>query len=187
MYRLFRYILTTAISVFMLYGVWLLFRCFVSDYFTIPTGSMEPILKPGDRVVVNKLLAGARIYTDFNFNPKGGELKSRRTKGLRSVRHNDVVVFNFPHHDWKISFVINNVYCKRIVAVPGDSLSIVDGHYVNSNYEGGYWEWKRHRTGWKKLPTRCCGLLPWLQFLLTNTFCGTYIVSVPCTCHAKAT
>lgn len=136
MYRLVRYILTTAVSVFMLYGVWLLFRCFVSDYFTIPTGSMEPTLKPGDKVIVNKLLGGARIYTDFNFNPKGGELRSWRTKGLRSVRHNDVVVFNFPHHDWKISFVINNVYCKRVVAVPGDSLSIVDGHYRNSNYEG---------------------------------------------------
>ena len=39
----------------------------VPDQFIIPTWSMAPTLVPGDRVVVNKLLMGARIYTDFDF------------------------------------------------------------------------------------------------------------------------
>lgn len=111
-------------------------RVLLFDQFIIPTESMNPVLIPGDRVVVDKTIMGARIYSDFNFNPEGGELKSWRTRGTRSLKHNDVVVFNFPHHDWRISFIINNVYCKRIMALPGDSLSIINGYYHNNNYEG---------------------------------------------------
>lgn len=136
MYKWLKYILTGFLLAPTLYGVWLLLRCLVFDYFTIPTSSMCPTLEPGDKVIVNKLLMGARIYIDLHFDPAGQELESWRTKGMRPLRHNDIVVFNFPHHDWHISFVINNVFCKRVVALPGDSLSIVDGHYRNNNYEG---------------------------------------------------
>ena len=104
------------------------------DYFTIPTSSMNPTLQTEDKVVVNKLLMGPRIYKDLHFSPTGQELESYRFRGLRLLRHNDIVVFNFPHHDDKISFIINNVYCKRIVGMPGDSLSIIDGHYRNNNF-----------------------------------------------------
>lgn len=125
-----------AVSILLVYMLWLLSRAFLFDQFVIPTDSMNPTLLPGDRVIVDKTIMGARIYSDFEFNPKGGELHSWRTRGLRSLKHNDIVVFNFPHHNWCISFVINNVYCKRIMALPGDSLSIVNGHYRNNNYEG---------------------------------------------------
>ena len=106
------------------------------DYFTIPTSSMWPTLNPGDKVIVNKLLMGPRIYKDLHFVPTGQELESWRLRGFRRLRHNDIVVFNFPHHDNKISFVINHVYCKRIVGMPGDSVSVIDGHYRNNNYDG---------------------------------------------------
>lgn len=131
-----KYILLTLLSGPLIYVLWLLLRCFTFDYFTIPSSSMSPLLVPGDQVIVNKLLMGPRIYTNLHFVPTGQELKSYRLKGLRSLLHNDVVIFNFPHHDNKISFLINNVYCKRIVGMPGDSLSIINGHYHNNNYEG---------------------------------------------------
>lgn len=134
--RIFNYIVNTIISVTIIYGLWLLMRICVFDYFTIPTNSMYPTLKPEDKVIVNKLLIGARIYTDFDFNTKGQELKSFRMKGIRSVKHNDIIVFNVPIHDDHFSFVINNNMCKRVVAVPGDSLSVVDGYYKNNNYRG---------------------------------------------------
>lgn len=70
------------------------------------------------------MIVGARIYTDLDFNPEGGVLKAFRTRGWRKVMPNDIVVFNFPHHDGKINFVINNVYAKRCVAIPGDTLTI---------------------------------------------------------------
>ena len=116
--------------------IWLASRVLLADQFIIPTESMEPVLMPGDRVVVDKTVMGSRVYSDFNFNSKGGELHSWRTRGIRNLKHNDIVVFNFPHHDWHVSFIINNVYCKRIMALPGDSLSIINGYYHNNNYEG---------------------------------------------------
>lgn len=109
---------------------------FIGDKYTIPTLSMAPTLNEGDKIVVNKLLMGARIYTDFNFDADGVALQSFRTKGLRSPMHNDIVVFNRPYHKGAIKFVINEVYCKRIVALPGDTLSIKKGVYCNNNYEG---------------------------------------------------
>ena len=135
MYKGLKYILMSFLSVSLLYGVWLLIRICVMDCFIIPTGSMRPALGPGNKVVVNKLLMGPRIYKDLHFVPTGQELVSWRLKGLRAPRHNDIVVFNFPHHNNKISFIINNVYCKRIVGIPGDSISIIDGHYRNNNYD----------------------------------------------------
>lgn len=110
-------------------------RIFCFDTFIIPTESMEPTLIPGDKIIVNKFLYGARIYRDFNFSRRGGELKSWRTKGLRGVRRGDIVVFNMPYHDDcdSIKFIINYVYCKRCVALPGDSLSIAGGYYANNN------------------------------------------------------
>jgi len=79
---------------------------------------------------------GARIYTDFHFSKDGTELKSFRTKGFRSIKHNDIVAFNMPNKDWQIKFVINYVFCKRCIALPGDSISIINGVYRNNNYPG---------------------------------------------------
>ncbi|MDE5561506.1 MAG: signal peptidase I [Bacteroidaceae bacterium] len=111
-------------------------RIFVADQFIIPTWSMAPTLIPGDRVVVNKLIMGARIYTDFDFVEGGQELRSMRMKGLRRLRHNDIVVFNYPQVGGRMAFRINYVYCKRCIALPGDTLSIEDGHYRCNNYGG---------------------------------------------------
>lgn len=118
------------------YILWLLTRVFLFDQFVIPSESMAPTLVPGDRIIVSKATAGARIYTDFEFKKEGGELKSRRTRGLRRVRPNDIVVFNFPHHGGKISFVINDVYAKRCIGVPGDSVAVTDGVFQNTNFPG---------------------------------------------------
>lgn len=111
-------------------------RTFVADQFVIPTWSMAPTLVPGDRVIVNKLIMGARIYTDLDFREGGQELKSVRMKGLRRLKHNDIVVFNYPQVGGRIAFKINFVYCKRCIGLPGDSLSIDNGHYRCNNYEG---------------------------------------------------
>lgn len=96
---------------------------------------MEPTLLPGDKIIVNKMLYGARIYRKFNFRRDGVTLQSFRTNGLRNIQRGDIVVFNMPYHDGcdTIKFVINYVYCKRCIGQPGDSVSIRGGYYVNNN------------------------------------------------------
>ena len=67
---------------------------------------MLPTLLPGNRVLVDKTLVGARIYRDFHFDKEGIELKSWRTRGRRSIRRNDVAVFNYPEHGGRIPWTI---------------------------------------------------------------------------------
>ena len=71
-------------------------RIFVCDQFIVPSSSMEPTLIAGDRILVNKIIFGARIYENFNFG-KDVPLESWRMPGLRQIRPNDIVIFNAPH------------------------------------------------------------------------------------------
>ena len=130
--------IVSALAPLFIYGLWLLARMLLFDYFTVPTESMCPTLLPGDKVIANKLILGPRIYSDFHFDLAGQELKSFRLKGMRRIHHNDIVVFNLANHDGKLNFIINNVYCKRVIGLPGDSVSAVNSHYVNNNYDGAF-------------------------------------------------
>ena len=42
---------------------------------------------------------------------------------------------SFAIRDGHISFVINQVYVKRCIAIPGDSIGITNGIYRNNNYD----------------------------------------------------
>lgn len=123
------------IIILLWYGRYLV-RIFWFDTFTIPTCSMMPTLKPGDKIVADKLCFGARIYRDFHFDKRGVELQSFRMKGMGELRRNDIFVFNMPVTAHHITFIINYVYCKRCIGLPGDSVSIRNGYYCNNNYEG---------------------------------------------------
>ncbi len=110
-------------------------RIFVTDWFVAPSESMTPTIMVGDEILVNKLIFGGRIYTNYNFD-EGQPLKSWRMPGIRQIRPNDVLVFNYPrgYDRNKIEFKINYVYCKRCIGTPGDSITVIDGHYRNSNF-----------------------------------------------------
>ncbi len=105
-------------------------RVFVADRFSISGVSMAPTLTAGQKVWVNKLLMGPRIYTKFDFS--GGDLKCIRLPGVRKLRVGDVAVFNCPYGqgDDSVAFKINYVYCKRCWGVPGDTVLIADGRLV---------------------------------------------------------
>ena len=113
-------------------------RIFITERFSIPTESMSPTLVPGDKVWVNKMLFGARIYTSFNFDDHA-PLKCFRMPGVRKIRPGDVICFNYPlgYDKWtEIEFKINYVYCKRVLGTPGDTIGIIDGINWNNNFQG---------------------------------------------------
>ena len=122
------YVLKVAVVILLVFWGFVAWRVFVADRFIIPSDSMYPTLQRGDRIAVNKLLYGARIYKDYDFQD-GMELKSFRMKGLRNIRRNDILVFNFPINKGRISFKINYVYAKRCIGLPGDTVSIENGFY----------------------------------------------------------
>ena len=107
-------VMYTFIGIGVVIGIIIAMRVYVVDQFAIPTDSMRPTLIPGDYVIVNKLIVGARIYDRLDFKD-GDPLECHRMKGLRKVEHNDIVIFNFPinRSKYRIEFKINYVYGKR--------------------------------------------------------------------------
>ena len=94
--------------------LFLVLRAFLVEAYKIPSGSMEHTLLVGDFLLVNKLVYGAEI-------PFSGA----RLPAIRAPRHGDVVVFNWPP-DPSQDFV------KRLVGVPGDTLSMRAGVLVRN-------------------------------------------------------
>jgi signal peptidase I len=86
------------------------FRFFLFEPFVIPSGSMEPTLVPGDRVIVNKL-----IYRLSDPSP------------------GDVIVFRYPRDP-------HTIYIKRLIASGGQTVELrdgqlfIDGRAVHEDY-----------------------------------------------------
>lgn len=104
-------------------------KIFVFDIYPVNTYSMSPTIGAGDRIMVNKFIFGARVYSGFDFI-ESGKMESFRVKGIRKVGYNDMVVFNHKV-GYDIAFMINSVYVKRCIGLPGDTLSIKGGVYHN--------------------------------------------------------
>jgi signal peptidase I len=81
------------------------FRSAWADWVTVPTGSMNPTIIEGDRLLVDKLVFGLRIpFTRIHL-----------TAGANPAR-GDIVVFDSPADG--ISLV------KRVIGVPGDVIEL---------------------------------------------------------------
>lgn len=125
----------------------LLLRLFVVDFYIIPSSSMKPVLKPGDRIMVNKLYFGARMYRNLDFVETGHEPQVWRVKRYSPLRRNEVVVFNFPYKGKNDTIKMNVLcfYVKRCIALPGDTLSIDNGYYrVNGRRGYGNMDAQKH-------------------------------------------
>lgn len=130
-----------------------LIRGFLIEAYMIPTGSMEKSLLVGDFIFVSKVNYGPRIPMTpvaFPFShhtlPTGGkaywegiQLDYKRLPGFEEIERNDVVVFNYPPDGQPpLSRPVDKRenYIKRCIAIPGDSLRIIDSKvYVNGQEE----------------------------------------------------
>lgn len=98
--------------------------------FRIPSDSMQPALLPGDNILVNKWMMGARIF-DIWEAEENKEVNIHRLPGVGKVKRGDVLVFHFPypHCDDSLSMHLLKYYVKRCIALPGDTMGIRKGHY----------------------------------------------------------
>ena len=98
--------------------------------FRIPTDSMQPTLQPGDNILVNKSIMGARIFNIWDAAEEK-EVEICRLPGIGKVKRNDVLVFHYPypHMNDSLSMHLLKYYVKRCIALPGDTMGIRKGHY----------------------------------------------------------
>jgi signal peptidase I len=88
-------------------AVALVVKTFLIQAFYIPSGSMEPTLKPGDRVLVNKL-----------------------SYDLHGVHRGDIIVFKSPPSEASDPSIKDLI--KRVIGLPGDKIQAIDGQvYIN--------------------------------------------------------
>lgn len=100
-YSFVRWLVELIVLVAVAFAVAYVLKLFVVQPFYIPSGSMEPTLMPGDRILVNKFV--------YRFEePKQG----------------DIVVFIAPHDSAKRDFI------KRVVAVAGQEVAVRGGELV---------------------------------------------------------
>lgn len=84
-------------------------RTSFANHYVVPSGSMEHTLMPGDRVAVDMSAYGLRIpFTETTLLARG------------EPQRGDVVVFKSPADGTRL--------IKRVVAVGGDRVSVIDGH-----------------------------------------------------------
>ena len=84
-------------------------RSSLADHYYVPSGSMEYSLMPGDRVIVNKMSYGFRI-----------PLTKIDIFGSSTPERGEIAVFDSPE-DGTTRLI------KRIVAIGGDRVSVVNG------------------------------------------------------------
>jgi len=119
------------LSVFTLALLWFLAQLLFYASFSIPTDSMMPAIRPGDKVLVDKTMMGARIYNPFAA-ARGEQVDIYRMPGWRDMKRGDIIVFNFPYAaSWdSIAMHPAKYLIKRCLALPGDTISIRDCTYM---------------------------------------------------------
>jgi signal peptidase I len=100
----------------------LIFRAFVAEAYMIPSGSMEPTLKPGDRLVVNKLAYGLRLpFTTIKLI-RGQE-----------PRPGEIVIFAHPRQP-------ETTLIKRVIASGGDTVAVRDNVVLVNGKPDARWQ-----------------------------------------------
>jgi signal peptidase I len=96
----------------------LAFHTFVAKPFYIPSGSMEPNLLVGDRLVVSKYPYGwSWVSASFHVLPRGTWRIAPKTP-----EYGDIVIVVPPDK--------KEDYIKRVIGLPGDTIAVVNGQVI---------------------------------------------------------
>ncbi|WP_291529059.1 signal peptidase I [Bacteroides sp. UBA939] len=131
--RICKSLLCVLLGLFALFQIYLFIRLYWLASCSIPTYSMSPTLINGDYILVSLQIPGRR---EINKDSDSGKLSVHRVKGMRKVRKDDVVVFNFPYaeNESRMTLDMKIFYCKRCVAIPGEVYSWQWEEKVDSVY-----------------------------------------------------
>ena len=100
-------------------GLMMVFRSACADWVVVPSGSMNPTVIEGDRVLVDKRAYGVRIPFTL-----------ARIGDVGDPRRGDVVVLESPETDITL--------LKRVIAVPGDTVAMQDERLIINGVAARY-------------------------------------------------
>jgi signal peptidase I len=111
-----RWAIETLIVVVVAVGVAVLLRTFLVATYSIPSGSMEPTLQIGDRILVDKL-----------------------SYDLHGIGRSDVVVFSTPPNEHCAGAPVPDLV-KRVIGLSGETISLAGGQvYINGKLLNESW------------------------------------------------
>lgn len=122
-------VVTVAIAI----GLALLIQAFLVKPYRIPSGSMIPTLSIGQRILVNRLDTHPGLGDVVVFHPPTGATTGNGTCGspTQGNGHPQACDTDVPKES-------NETFVKRVVGLPGDHLTIINGYvYRNGKKETG--------------------------------------------------
>ena len=95
------------------------FRSSLADWNSVPTGSMKPTIIEGDRILINKLAYDVKLpFSNISIAE------------LSQPQRGDIIIFN--------SAVSKKRLVKRVIGVPGDSVSMLNNRLTINGVELEY-------------------------------------------------
>jgi signal peptidase I len=98
----------------------------IVDAFRIPSASMSETLIPGDFLLVNKFIYGAKTPSSiFSLH-----IPSFRFPSVEKIHRGSVLVFEFPGEPDEVTPFRTQVLVKRCAGIPSDTLQITKGRLL---------------------------------------------------------
>jgi signal peptidase I len=120
---LIEFVITVAVAV----GLAILIQAFVVKPYRIPSPSMVPTLEIGQRVLANRLISHPSVGDVVVFHPPHGADPANPVCGSSSEGEGHPEACDVPTQAES-----TQTFIKRVVAGPGDRISIVDGHVIRN-------------------------------------------------------
>jgi signal peptidase I len=119
-------VLTVAVAI----GLALLIQAFIVKPYRIPSGSMLPTLQINQRVLANRLIDHPSIGDIVVFHPPAGAEQGDGVcgNGNEGVNHTQACGVPTPQES-------SSTFIKRVVAGPGDRISMVSGHVIRNGVQ----------------------------------------------------
>jgi signal peptidase I len=114
-------------------GLALAIQAFVVKPYEIPSASMEPTLKIGQRILVDRIgddFTSPKVGQIWVFHPPASETCADRSQGVTSTERSDRQAC-----DVVGARRSGQTYVKRVVGLPGDRLSIRRGHVYRNGVQ----------------------------------------------------